>query len=99
MHLQCQGGWGLAGLGWPQLGCLICSIGPLLCRTLGQAVHLVATQPSERERERGREKEWSGPLSLLPHSIGQSREEEEGKKESRLYILFGETAQSHYKGC
>ena len=54
MHLQYQGGWGLAGLGWPQLGCLICSIGPSLCRTLGQAVQLVATQPSEKERERER---------------------------------------------
>lgn len=49
----------LAGLGWPQLGCLICSIGPSLCRTLGQAVHLVATQPSEKKRERERERmEW-----------------------------------------
>lgn len=49
--------------------------------------------------QKEREKKWSGPLSLLPHSIGQSREEEEGKKGNRLYILLGEIAQPHYKGC
>lgn len=96
--VSCQGGWELTGLGWPQLGCLICSIGPSLCRTFSQVVHLVSYS-AFRKREREREKEWSGPLSFLPHAVRQSREEEEGKKGNKLYILLGETAQLHYKGC
>ena len=93
---------GKLGAGWSRMASAwlshLCSSGPLL-----RLVHLIATQPSERERERERglggererererKKGWTGPLSFLPHAIGQSR----FKKKEIDYISWWKKLQSH----